>query len=415
VVILLILLALPQLDLSVYRFEGGYVEVWYQLPVSCCVDSQHPPLPEDSLYDCYTYQFEIRNTDGTDSAVIKGTKGVISGDGNSGELLIDYIPLNLYSGRFRYALEINAISGRIHSGGAIDIAPDTAILSCSDVIIGYFGHGNFLFRDIPFLPSIGAEFTDRSSLFSYLELYGLVPDSLYYEVTYRVCDGEGALIAEQKDRLLKYDYAQIDTHSMDLLRLADGEYVYGVSVTDPSSQSSVARTVNFKVKTTGDYVKGEFHRLIQYLVSASAYRKFQNLSDIQQKVYLKEFWSKHDYAGFEKSMREADHRFSTGKLPGRDSERGRLYILLGPPDEKETIPIATWSRPFEVWRYYGERDYLFCDVMNDNNPRLIRVLKPGEIEQILQSGFRDGTREEDWLSDIAPGTYDWYEDLESIE
>jgi hypothetical protein len=43
------------------------------------------------------------------------------------------------------------------------------------------------------------------------------------------------------------------------------------------------------------------------------------------------------------------------------------------------------------------------------------VLKPGEIERIVQVGFRDGTREEDWLSDIAPGTHDWHKDLESAE
>lgn len=414
-VILLILLALPQLELSVFRFEDGYVEVWYQLPVSCCIDSQHPRLSKDSLCDFYTYQFEIQNKDGTDSAIVKGTKGVRSDDEGSGELFIDYIPLNLYSGRFRYALQVSALTGEIHSGGTIDIPPDTAILSCSDVVIGYFNYGNFQFRDMPFLPSIGAEFTDRALLFSYLELYGLVPDSLYYEVIYRVCDGEGALLIEQKDKLLKYDYVQIDTHSVDLLRLADGEYVYSVSVKDPSSQSSVARTTNFSVKMAGDYVKGEFYEEIQYLVNANEYRNFQNLSDTQKKVYLKEFWSQHDYLRFEKWLREADRQFSTGRLPGRDSERGRLYILLGPPDETETVPIATWSRPFEVWRYYGKNDYLFCDIKNDHNPRLIRVLRPGEIEQILQTGFRDGTREEDWLSEIAPGTHDWHEDLENVE
>ncbi|UCD19807.1 MAG: hypothetical protein JSU64_01325, partial [candidate division WOR-3 bacterium] len=58
-------------------------------------------------------------------------------------------------------------------------------------------------------------------------------------------------------------------------------------------------------------------------------------------------------------------------------------------------------------------DYLFCDIRNDHNPRLIKILKPGDLTKLLATGFRDGTRKEDWLSDVAPGTYDWQDGLES--
>jgi hypothetical protein len=102
--------------------------------------------------------------------------------------------------------------------------------------------------------------------------------------------------------------------------------------------------------------------------------------------------------------------FSVGSLLGRDSERGRLYIMLGPPDEIETMSIENWARPFDVWHYYGRNDFLFSDVRNDHNPRLIKVLRPGELTDLLNTGMREGSRDEEWLSDIAPGTYDWYED-----
>jgi|GEM_PF-837672 len=414
-VAILILFALQQLDVNVYRFEDGYAEVWYQLPVSCLVDSQHLQTTADTFYDFYSYHFYIQNVDGSDSAYFEGKKAIISCGENGGEQIVDCFPLNLYSGRFQYTLHIIAVTGEMQGGGTIGIIPDTGYLSCSDVITGRSGHGVFVFHDIPFLPLIEAEFTDRDDLFSYLEIYGLVPDSLLYEAIYRIVDGEGAVVLEEKRRVLKYDYVQIDTHSVDLSQLVEGRYDYSIIIEDPSSQASVGRLASFSVKTVGGYADRDLYAEIQYLINANGYKDFQNLSETQKEIYLKEFWSRHDYMHFQKRIMEADQRFSVGRLLGRDSERGRLYILQGPPDEIETVPIATWSRPFEVWYYYGRNDYLFCDIKNDDNPRLIRVLKPGEIAQIIQTGFRDGTREEDWLSDIAPGTHNWYKDFESIE
>jgi GWxTD domain-containing protein len=414
-VVVLILLALSQLDVNVYRFENGYVEVWYQVPVSSLVDAHHSRARADAFYDVYSYRFHIKNVDGSDSAYFEGEKTVISGGEVTDEMIVDYFPLNLYSGRFEYILHITAAGGKMEGGGTIEIVPDDGPLSCSDVMTGRFGHDAFSFHDIPFLPAIDVEFTDREELFSYLEIYGLVPDSLFYEVVYRLLDAEGTVLLEEGRKGLKYAYIQVDTHSVDLSRLAAGRYDYSINIEDPSSHSSVTRLASFSLRMVGGYASHDLYGEIEYFITVKEYNEFMKLTESQKDIYLKDFWLRHDYIDLQNRVMEADRRFSVGKLLGRDSERGRLYILQGPPDEIETVPIATWSRPFEVWYYYGRNDYLFCDIKSDNNPRLIRVLKPGEIAQIIQTGFRDGTREEDWLSDIAPGTYDWHKNLENVE
>ena len=413
--VFLTMIVLLQLDIGVYRFENGYAELWYQLPVSSVVDSQYLHLTVDTVYSSYSYEFRISNLDGTDSACFDDRKTIVTCCDGGDELIVDCIPLNLYGGRFQYTLHMSVSTGEIYEDGTIEIMPDTGLLSCSDVILGYPHHGDFRFHGIPFLPSLAGGFVDRDVLFSCLEIYGLVPDSLYYEVFYEITDLEGAPIIRERKECIKHDYVQIDTHSVGLARFSDGEYLFNVSINDPSSRSNIKQTASFAVRTVGGMVTGDLYEEIQYLISVSEYEDFQGLSETQKEIYLKEFWARHDYSRFEKRIHESNRRFSVGRLMGRDSERGRLYILLGHPDEIETVPIATWSRPFEVWRYYGKNDYLFCDIRNDHNPRLIRVLKPGEIERIVQVGFRDGTREEDWLSDIAPGTHDWHKDLESAE
>jgi archaellum component FlaG (FlaF/FlaG flagellin family) len=284
-VVFLTMIALLQLDMNVYRFESGYTEVWYQLPVFCLVDSQHFQVTADTFHDSYSYEFYIKNIDGTDSAYFEGRKTIVSCYGNGDELIVDRIPLNLYNGRFQYTLHITAVTGEMHSGGSIEIAPDTTFLACSDVILGHLDHGDFRFRDIPFLPSLAAGFIDQEVLFSYMEIYGLVPDSLYYEAFYKVTDREGAPIIREKRACMKHDYVQIDTHSFQITGLADGEYVYGVSINDPASQSSVTRTANFAVKTVGAIARGEFTREVQYLIDGREYEYFQDLSETQKEVY----------------------------------------------------------------------------------------------------------------------------------
>jgi GWxTD domain-containing protein len=364
--------------------------------------------------EMYSYDFDIHNVYGSDSAFQQGEKNVIATVGEEEDNIVDYIPLSLYPGRFKYTLNVAARGVLVQAGGVIDIPPVEEWLMGSDVVIGRLGFGNFVFHGLGFLPAMPADFGEHEHLFSYVELYGLVPDSLDYHAAYRVCDDKGGIVLEQTKSVLKHDYMQVDTHSLVLSPLVEGAYEYVLTVLDPSSQSSVTRKSWFSVRVSDDISGQEFYEEIKYLVSEDEYRRYQRLNETQRKIFLKEFWSRHDYFQLEKRMIEADAKFSAGVLLGRDSERGRLYIRIGPPDEIEIMSVENWARPFEVWHYYGKNDFIFSDIKNDHNPKLIKVLKPGEMTKLMATGFRDGTREEEWLSDIAPGTYNWQEDVEGV-
>jgi GWxTD domain-containing protein len=398
------------LEVSVYRFESGYVELWYQLPIAALVDSHEFKISQDSVSVSCIYTFSIRSADGTDSALVEGNKTTCVYLDDLQDFIIDYLPLNLYPGSFLYDFLVKVKKGSFQEVGNIEIPEEIVSLSCSDLVLGREGFGQFVYRGVVMLPSINANFTPTEKLCSYLELYGLVPDSLSYSVEYRIRDYAGAVVKQEKREILKYDYMQVDTHIVDLSTLVPGKYSYVIEVDDPSSGSNALRGAPLTILAVEGIAEREFYHEIQYVISSNAFDKFRSLSDVQQEIYLKEFWSQHDYWQFERRLIEADKMFSVGSLLGRDSERGRLYIMLGPPDEIETMSIENWARPFDVWHYYGRNDFLFSDVRNDHNPRLIKVLRPGELTDLLNTGMREGSRDEEWLSDIAPGTYDWYED-----
>ena len=411
-----LIIVIQVLEVGVYRFDEGYVEFWYQLPIAALIDSQDVSARMDSVNATYSYSFHIRDDEGVDSAVIAGSKDVLIYQEDWQDLIVDYLPLYLYSGRFKYDFRVQVTDDFFSDTGTIEIPQGTGSLTCSDLMLGRKGLAGMMFRGVEMLPSLNTEFSPDDQLLSFLELYGLVPDSLYYRVEYMIRDHTGALLHHDKKELLKHDYIQIDTHAVDIAKLVTGTYEYSVEVRDPSAGPRVGRSETFTVIASRAVAEeGELYHAIQYLVSAHEYRKFQRLTDTQQEIYLKDFWTRHDYRQFERRIVEADSKFSASNLPGRDSDRGRLYIMLGPPDEIEVRSIEYWARPFEVWYYYGRNDFLFSDIRNDHNPRLIKVLKPGELVDILATGMREGSRAEEWLSDIAPGTYDWYEDMTSPE
>ena len=129
------------------------------------------------------------------------------------------------------------------------------------------------------------------------------------------------------------------------------------------------------------------------------------MGEPEQEIFLNNFWIRNDYWEFARRVEAADEYFSNRTLRGRDSERGRYYLKNGPPDEIEKVALSEWSRPFELWHYTAAGyDVLFCDTKEDNNPVLIRILKPWELTTILEMGVRKGD-EGDWMNEIAPGTF----------
>ena len=73
-------------------------------------------------------------------------------------------------------------------------------------------------------------------------------------------------------------------------------------------------------------------------------------TDADAKAFIELFWARRDPTPetpvnelrqeLEARITEADKRYSFGRLPGSQTERGRLYVLLGPPSE-----IVTWIVP----------------------------------------------------------------------
>ncbi|MCC6366230.1 MAG: GWxTD domain-containing protein [Bryobacterales bacterium] len=113
---------------------------------------------------------------------------------------------------------------------------------------------------------------------------------------------------------------------------------------------------------------------VGYIISDEERKAFRNLNtDEEREQFIEQFWLRRDPTPDtqENEFKEehyrriayANERFASG-IPGWKSDRGRIYITFGPPDEIESHPSGgTYERPyeegggttstypFEQWRY----------------------------------------------------------------
>ena len=173
---------------------------------------------------------------------------------------------------------------------------------------------------------------------------------------------------------------------------------------------------------------------VVYIITAQERAAFLTIrTDDERNLFIKQFWARRDPMypktaspeeypiiakgnpenDFKKEhyrrIKYADDRF-TGKIPGWKTDRGRIYILYGPPDEIESHPNGgTYTKPaeegggtvetfpFEQWRYrliegIGTNIIMeFVDTTRTGEYRMttdpsVKTVPPAKQEQAVVNG-----------------------------
>lgn len=116
----------------------------------------------------------------------------------------------------------------------------------------------------------------------------------------------------------------------------------------------------------------EFLSKVRYIISGQERKTFINLPASERPRYVEEFWKSRDEdpdteineykTEYLKRIDEAKHLFNEGGTSGWLTDRGRIYILLGPPEQREAYPrgYSFYGLPTEIW-HYGFYQIMFVD------------------------------------------------------
>jgi len=143
----------------------------------------------------------------------------------------------------------------------------------------------------------------------------------------------------------------------------------------------LAACATYRLEKHLDPVSKDFLSKVRYLITKEERRTFVNLPESERPKFIDAFWKKRDpdpeteenefKAQYFQRIDEANHLFSEGQEPGWLQDRGRIYILLGPPSEREAYPrgVTFYGKPTEIW-YYNFFPIVFIDDAWSGNYRL---------------------------------------------
>lgn len=147
-----------------------------------------------------------------------------------------------------------------------------------------------------------------------------------------------------------------------------------------------------KVKGEADMLPAEreFLSTVRYLITKQERKAFRSLAPQERLAFIEEFWKQRDpdplteENEFQKEyygrIEEANRLFrESGSRNGWLTDRGRIHILLGPPERRDVYPsgYSFYEPPVEIW-YYGFFPIIFVDVQYEG----IYKLDPGSARQI---------------------------------
>uniref|UniRef100_A0A7C4X9W6 GWxTD domain-containing protein n=1 Tax=candidate division WOR-3 bacterium TaxID=2052148 RepID=A0A7C4X9W6_UNCW3 len=100
---------------------------------------------------------------------------------------------------------------------------------------------------------------------------------------------------------------------------------------------------------------------LEYIATPSEISKLKSAPVEKRDSLWKDFWKKYDptpnteynekeYEYFER-IDYAEKNFCFGDKGWR-SDRGRIYVKFGPPDEIQSRPYELGTKPYEIWLYY---------------------------------------------------------------
>jgi len=121
-----------------------------------------------------------------------------------------------------------------------------------------------------------------------------------------------------------------------------------------------------------DSVNAEFLSKVRYIITKEERKIFLELPDEEKDKFKEEFWKRRDpdlsteenefKIEYFNRIERANELFLGEGKPGFLTDRGRIYVLFGPPTDRIRNPMgaSSYTRCTELW-YYGGFPVIFVD------------------------------------------------------
>jgi GWxTD domain-containing protein len=112
-------------------------------------------------------------------------------------------------------------------------------------------------------------------------------------------------------------------------------------------------------------------RPMRYLFTETQYEEISDLPRADFKEWFEQYWSEQDptphtvfnelQAEFFQRVSESNRKFKRRNFEGWETDRGKIFILYGPPAKIENGRYSSHSLPYLVWEYDESLKFVFVD------------------------------------------------------
>jgi GWxTD domain-containing protein len=279
-----------------------------------------------------------------------------------------------------------------------------------------FFKNNFYVYPNP-LKEISAE---KPTLYLYSEIYKaktISPEGL--NIRYTIYNAKNEIEFEYSKQKTIVADAQVETISIPLDAIETGVYTIEMCVSNNNNSDSIIKknifyliNSNMESSERKYYTEDEQFDLSEFatysidrielefeqskiIASKDELATWDKLTDTKAKQrFLFRFWLTRnpapenqyntELAAFRERIKYVNTYFSRGgDVNGWKSDRGKIYIKYGEPDEREQHPISPEMKAYEVWTYSsieGGAKFVFADVHTLDNFILIHSTATGYVQ-----------------------------------
>jgi GWxTD domain-containing protein len=425
-------------DLALATFRGNeqfsFVETYLSVPVRYLTFS-----PEGKAYKI-GFSVEIRISKGDSVVFNQRFSHVFSSEFDSTNNPNQVLPAvkRIFLAPDTYAFFIKVADLHSEKNGAVTfsapiraITPDTLQLSDIELAVTINRDSvdsQFLKNGYRVLPNPGSLYgSGLPIMFYYAEIYNLsftgAGDTTSYLVHSRILDGQKQIVKQNPPKTKKKrGNSAVELGRINTASLHSGSYVLELEVIDlatkqksqeqkkifiyqpedvdqrnlasgsGSSQETVAEL--FPDSRYDGMTEAQIDKEIEttkYIITKEEKNTYKKLDLVGKRQFLKEFWVKRDEdpstrkneyrEKYLASVEYANKNFG-GFQDGWKSDRGRILLLYGEPDEIERSPFSSETKPYQIWKYYsiqGGVEFIFADKRSFGNFELVHSSARGEL------------------------------------
>lgn len=266
-------------------------------------------------------------------------------------------------------------------------------------------------------------------VFYYAEIYNLLRGirSDKYTVRSTVYDAFGNEVISHERKKTRVNESSVEVGTVKVGSLKQGTYTLVLSVLDSAAQAATSSMKRFFVynpasvqkealSTAVDDVLATEYAMMdeaqldlefaqcRYIQSDAERVQYKALQGAEAKrKFLHGFWKKRDSnpstaanevkQEYFARLSYANENFRASFREGWKTDRGRVYILYGPPDEYDRHPSEVDSKPYEIWYYHniqGGVEFVFVDRTGFHD------------YQLVHSTHRNELRDDNWREQVQP-------------